>query len=72
MVTDGDPGNISVLESALSESANLGIEVRFVLIGARHVAQFAELSAPYGVALNAHELAASVFKALKSAIPQQM
>lgn len=72
VVTDGDPGNISVLESALSESANLGIEVRFVLIGARHVAQFAELSAPYGVALNANELAASVFKALKSAIPQQM
>lgn len=68
VVTDGDPGNSDVLEAALREAAQFGVEVRFVLISGEHVSKYQRLSAAYGVANNARELAAAVFSSLEAAI----
>ena len=68
VVTDGDPGDRDILEAALREAAQFGVEVRFVLIGAEHVAKFHGLSATYGVANNVRELATAVFSSLEAAI----
>jgi hypothetical protein len=68
VVTDGDPGDRVVLEAAIREAANYGVEVRFVLIGARQEALYKGISVPCGVANSAKELASSVFGALEAVV----
>ena len=68
VATDGDPGNSDVLKAAIAESASLGIEVRFVLIGDRYKGQYASAGLNFGVALTENELAKAVFGALKQAV----
>lgn len=68
VATDGDPGNSDVLNAAIAESASLGIEVRFVLIGDRYKGQYASAGLNFGVALTENELAKAVFEALKQAV----
>lgn len=68
VATDGDPGNSDVLKAAIAESASLGIEVRFVLIGDRYKGQYASAGLNFGVALTESELAKAVFAALKQAV----
>lgn len=68
VATDGDPGNSDVLKAAIAESASLGIEVRFVLIGDRYQGQYASAGLNFGVALTENELAKAVFGALKQAV----
>lgn len=68
VVCDGDPGDAVVLESALVEASFHDVEVCFVLIGEAEVARYEGLSASYGVATNARELAKAVFGALETAL----
>ncbi|WP_186214892.1 hypothetical protein [Burkholderia gladioli] len=68
VVCDGDPGDAAVLESALIEASFHDVEVCFVLIGEAEVARYEGLSASYGVATNARELATAVFGALETAL----
>ncbi|MDR5799243.1 MULTISPECIES: vWA domain-containing protein [Caballeronia] len=68
VVTDGDPGDATVLEAALKEAEMFGVEVRFILIGASEEVRYKGLSAAYGVATNVRELAKAVFGSLEAAI----
>ncbi|WP_425953146.1 VWA domain-containing protein [Ralstonia pseudosolanacearum] len=68
VVTDGDPGEASVLEAALMEASQYGVEVRFILIDKEHESYYQGLSAAYGVAKNTRELAKAVFGSLEVAI----
>lgn len=68
VITDGDPGNSDVLKSAVEESANMGIEVRFVLIGDCYHKRYLDLGMLCGVAKTDNDLASAVFGALKQGI----
>lgn len=67
VVTDGDPGDETVLAAAIEEAKAFGVEVRFVLISSRHEHQYRGLGVPYGVAQDAPELANAVFASLEAA-----
>lgn len=66
--TDGDPGDLEVLEAAIHEAEAYGVEVRFVLIGSALAHHYKSLSVPYGVADSDKDLAKSVFGALESIV----
>ena len=68
VTTDGDPGELNVLETALQEAKRFGVEVRFVLIDRQYERYYHGLSAAFDVATNPQQLAGAVFGALKAAI----
>ncbi|ABM97166.1 hypothetical protein Mpe_B0391 (plasmid) [Methylibium petroleiphilum PM1] len=67
VVTDGDPGDQTVLAAAIEEAKAFGVEVRFVLISSREEYKYRSMGVPYGVANDAPELANAVFASLEAA-----
>jgi cobaltochelatase CobT len=67
VTTDGDPGDLNVLEAAIQEAKRFGVEVRFVLIDKEYEHYYRGLSAAFGVATNPHQLAEAVFGSLEAA-----
>ncbi|MBK4738897.1 VWA domain-containing protein [Noviherbaspirillum pedocola] len=67
VTTDGDPGDLQVLEAAIQEAKRFGVEVRFVLIDREYERHYRGLSAAFGVASNPRQLAEAVFGALEAA-----
>jgi cobaltochelatase CobT len=67
VITDGDPGNLNILEAAIEEAKRFGVEVRFVLIDREYERYYQALSATFGVATNPHQLAEAVFGSLEAA-----
>ena len=67
VTTDGDPGDLNVLEAAIQEAKRFGVEVRFVLIDKEYEHHYRGLSAAFGVATNPHQLAEAVFGSLEAA-----
>jgi cobaltochelatase CobT len=67
VITDGDPGELNVLEAAILEAKRFGVEVRFVLIDKQYERYYRGLSAAFGVANSPHELAKAVFGSLQAA-----
>ena len=68
VITDGDPGDSEILKSAIEESAGMGIEVRFVLIGDSYHKHYLDAGMVCGVAKTDNDLASAVFGALKQGI----
>lgn len=68
VTTDGDPGDLAVLEAAIQEAKRFGVEVRFVLIDKEYEHYYRSLSAAFGVATNPQQLAEAVFGSLEAAI----
>jgi cobaltochelatase CobT len=68
VTTDGDPGELIILEAAIQEAKQFGVEVRFVLIDEQYERYYQGLSAVFGVATTPNRLAEAVFGALKAAI----
>lgn len=67
IITDGDPGELNVLEAAILEAKRFCVEVRFVLIDKQYEGYYRTLSAAFGVANSPHELAEAVFGSLQAA-----
>ena len=67
VITDGDPGNLNILEAAIQEAKRCGVEVRFVLIDREYERYYQPLRTAFGVATNPHQLAEAVFGSLEAA-----